>query len=252
MSYQNLKKISVITATFNSEKTIASTLKSVNDQDYLNLEHIIVDGGSTDATLEVIHKFSKGITKIISEKDQGIYDALNKGIKMASGDIIGFLHSDDFYKDEKVLSKISKELSNERIDAAYGDLDYVSQTNIKKIIRSWKSGSFNKNKMKNGWMPPHPTFYMKAQHYISLGGFNLEYNISADYDAMLRYLWRNDLNISYIPEVLIKMRMGGKSNSSIKNVIQKTKEDKKIMVQNGISPLRGIILKNLSKVQQFF
>ena len=202
-------KISIITATWNSEETIEDTLRSLNTQDYPNIEHIIVDGGSTDATLDFVRRHGDRVDLIISEKDNGIYDALNKGIDAATGDVIGFLHSDDLYANQKVLSRIAHEFSNDATDATYGDLDYVLQANINKIVRSWVSGGFDRSKMKNGWMPPHPTFYMRREHYVDLGGFNLKYIISADYDSMLRYLWKNKLNPSYIPEVLIKMRLGG-------------------------------------------
>lgn len=245
-------KISIITATWNSEKTIESTLRSLNTQDYSNIEHIIVDGASTDATLDSVRLHGNRVCKVISEKDKGIYDALNKGIDVATGDVIGFLHSDDLYANQKVISRIAHEFSNDDIDITYGDLDYVSQANINKTVRSWVSGAFKRSRMKNGWMPPHPTFYMRREHYIALGGFNLKYIISADYDSMLRYLWKNKLNPSYIPEVLIKMRLGGKSNNSFSNIIKKTSEDKKVMVKNGIGPFRGLLGKNLTKIPQFF
>jgi len=245
-------KISIITATWNSEETIEDTLRSLNTQDYPNIEHIIVDGGSTDATLDFVRRHGDRVDLIISEKDNGIYDALNKGIDAATGDVIGFLHSDDLYANQKVLSRIAHEFSNDATDATYGDLDYVLQANINKIVRSWVSGGFDRSKMKNGWMPPHPTFYMRREHYVDLGGFNLKYIISADYDSMLRYLWKNKLNPCYIPEVLIKMRLGGKSNNSFSNILKKTTEDKKVMVENGIGPFRGLLGKNLSKIPQFF
>ena len=245
-------KISIITATWNSEETIEDTLRSLNTQDYPNIEHIIVDGGSTDATLDFVRRHGDRVDLIISEKDNGIYDALNKGIDAATGDVIGFLHSDDLYANQKVLSRIAHEFSNDATDATYGDLDYVLQANINKIVRSWVSGGFDRSKMKNGWMPPHPTFYMRREHYVDLGGFNLKYIISADYDSMLRYLWKNKLNPSYIPEVLIKMRLGGKSNNSFSNILKKTTEDKKVMVENGIGPFRGLLGKNFSKIPQFF
>jgi len=245
-------KISVITATWNSEETIEGTLRSLNTQDYSNIEHIIVDGASTDATLDSVRRHGDRVDTVISEKDNGIYDALNKGIDAATGDVIGFLHSDDLYANQKVLSRIAQEFSNDGTDATYGDLDYVSQANINKTVRRWVSGGFDRSKMKNGWMPPHPTFYMRREHYVALGGFDLRYIISADYDSMLRYLWKNKLNPSYIPEVLIKMRLGGKSNNSFSNILKKTTEDKKVMVENGIGPFRGLLGKNFSKIPQLF
>ena len=166
--------------------------------------------------------------------------------------MIGFLHSDDLYADPNVLTRIANEFANDGTDATYGDLDYVSKANINKTVRSWVSGRFDRSKMKNGWMPPHPTFYMRREHYVALGGFDLKYSISADYDSMLRYLWKHKLNPTYIPEVLVKMRLGGKSNNSYSNILKKTLEDKNAMIANGINPLRGLLGKNFSKIQQFF
>lgn len=245
-------KISVITATWNSEETIEDTFRSLNTQDYSDIEHIIVDGASTDATLDYVQRHGNKVNTVISEKDNGIYEALNKGINAATGDVIGFLHSDDLYANQNVLSRIAQEFTNDGTDATYGDLDYVSKANINKTVRSWVSGTFDRSKMKNGWMPPHPTFYMRREHYAALGGFDLKYIIAADYDSILRYLWKNKLNPSYIPEVLVKMRLGGKSNNSFSNILKKTTEDKNVMIENGIPPLRGLLGKNFSKIPQFF
>ena len=151
-----------------------------------------------------------------------------------------------------MLTRIANEFANDGTDATYGDLDYVSKANINKTVRSWVSGCFDRSKIKNGWMPPHPTFYMRREHYVALGGFDLKYSIAADYDSMLRYLWKHKLNPTYIPEVLVKMRLGGKSNNSYSNILKKTLEDKNAMIANGIHPLRGLLGKNFSKIQQFF
>lgn len=245
-------KISIITATYNSAKTLEQTLNSLNSQDYPDIEYIIVDGVSTDSTLKIVEQYGDRVTTVISEKDNGIYDALNKGIALATGDIIGFLHSDDLFADEQVVGCIAQEFSKKPTDAVYGDLNYVSKSDATKIIRRWISGNFNRGKFKNGWMPPHPTFYMKREHYLSLGSFDLKFSISSDYESMLRYLWKNKLCVRYIPKVLINMRVGGESNRSLPNIWKKTNEDVQAMVKNGIPPIRGLILKNLSKVSQFF
>ena len=245
-------KISVITATWNSEETIEGTFRSLNTQDYSDIEHIIVDGASTDATLDYVQRHGNKVNTVISEKDNGIYEALNKGINAATGDVIGFLHSDDLYANQNVLSRIAQEFTNDGTDATYGDLDCVSKANINKTVRRWVGGTFDRSKMKNGWMPPHPTFYMRREHYAALGGFDLKYIIAADYDSILRYLWKNKLSPSYIPEVLVKMRLGGKSNNSFSNILKKTREDKNVMIENGIPPLRGLLGKNFSKIPQFF
>jgi glycosyltransferase len=245
-------KISVITATFNSSLTILDTINSLNSQDYPDIEHIIIDGASTDATLEIVKQYGERVKTVVSEKDSGIYDALNKGIAIATGDIVGFLHSDDLFTDERSISRIAEKFCQEPADAVYGDLNYVSKSDTTKIIRRWVSGNFKRNKFKNGWMPPHPTLYMKRKHYLALGCFDLKFTISADYEAMLRYFWKNKLHAAYIPKVLVNMRLGGESNRSFHNIYKKTKEDGQVMVENGILPLRGLAFKNLSKIKQFF
>ena len=245
-------KISVITATWNSALTIDDTIRSLIAQDYPNIEYIIVDGASTDSTLDIVRRYGDRIAVVVSEKDKGIYDALNKGIALATGDVVGFLHSDDFFADDRVLSRIAEAFVKRSLGAVYGDLDYVSKSDTTKIVRRWVSGSFKRSKFRNGWMPPHPTFYMRRELYLSLGSFDLKFSIAADYDSMLRYLWTNRISATYIPSTLIKMRVGGESNQSLLNILKKTKEDRVAMIENGIPPVRGLLLKNLSKIQQFF
>lgn len=245
-------KISVITATWNSALTIMDTIKSLNAQDYSDIEYIIIDGASTDATLDIVNLYGHRVTAIVSEQDKGIYDALNKGIALATGDVVGFLHSDDLFADDRVLSRIAEEFCKGPTGAVYGDLNYVSKYDTTKIIRRWISGSFKRGRFRNGWMPPHPTFYMRREHYLSLGSFDLKFSIAADYDSMLRYLWTNNISAAYIPRVLVNMRVGGKSNGSLVNIFSKTREDRVAMIENGISPIRGLLFKNLSKIQQFF
>lgn len=245
-------KISVITATWNSEKTVGDTIRSFVSQDYPNTEYIIIDGASSDSTLDIVRSFGNHIDYVISEKDKGIYDALNKGIKLATGDIVGFLHSDDVYASETVLSEIAGKFDQNQIDAVFGDLDYVAKSDPLRIVRRWKSGQYVREKMRNGWMPPHPTFYMTRSCYDKFGGFDLNYCIAADYDSLLRYLWKNNISAEYIPEVLVKMRVGGESNRSIGNIVRKTLEDRRAMIANGLPCVRALIGKNFSKVPQFF
>lgn len=245
-------KISVITATWNSAATIQDTLHSLAAQTYDNIEYIIIDGGSTDHTLELIKNSGVKVDILVSEKDKGIYDALNKGIQRATGDVIGFLHSDDIFASNESLSWVAHAFKANEVDAVYADLDYVSKENPDQIIRRWVSGAFQRNKMKNGWMPPHPTFYMKRACYQRMGGFNLSYRIAADYESLLRYIWKGQIALTYIPHVLIKMRVGGASNRSLKNIIQKSKEDLRAMKENHLACLRAILGKNLSKIPQFF
>lgn len=245
-------KISVITATWNSGKTVRDTIRSFVSQDYPNTEYVIIDGASSDSTLDIVRSFSNRIDHIVSEKDKGIYDALNKGVQLATGDVIGFLHSDDIYANNSVLSSIANAFESSQVSAVFGDLDYVAKSDPLKVIRRWKSGQYARKKMRNGWMPPHPTFYMKRSCYEKFGGFNLNYRIAADYDSLLRYLWKYDISAEYIPEVLVKMRVGGESNRSIGNIARKTLEDRRAMIANGLPSARALIGKNLSKIPQFF
>ncbi|GKW30678.1 glycosyltransferase family 2 protein [Pectobacterium brasiliense] len=245
-------KVSIITATYNSAKTISDTLKSLNAQTYPDIEYIIIDGGSKDNTLSLIKSSCSRVSVIISEPDKGIYDALNKGILSATGDIVGFLHSDDFFAYPDAVKDIVDAMRESNADAVYGDLNYISSTDNDVIVRKWVSGGFDINKMKLGWMPPHPTFYMKRACYQRFGSFDLSYRISADYDSLLRYLWIHKVTVKYIPKVIINMRVGGMSNRSLSNMIMKTKEDVKAMKSNKLPWLSAVAGKNLSKIPQFF
>lgn len=245
-------KVSIITATYNSAKTISDTLKSLNAQTYPDIEYIIIDGGSKDNTLSLIKSSCSRVSVIISEPDKGIYDALNKGILSATGDIVGFLHSDDFFAYPDAVKDIVDAMRESNADAVYGDLNYISSTDNDVIVRKWVSGGFDINKMKLGWMPPHPTFYMKRSCYQRFGSFDLSYRISADYDSLLRYLWVHKVTVKYIPKVIINMRVGGMSNRSLSNMIMKTKEDVKAMKSNKLPWLSAVAGKNLSKIPQFF
>ncbi|MEI7369847.1 glycosyltransferase family 2 protein [Pectobacterium sp. 1950-15] len=245
-------KVSIITATYNSAKTISDTLKSLNAQTYPDIEYIIIDGGSKDNTLSLIKSSCSRVSVIISEPDKGIYDALNKGILSATGDIVGFLHSDDFFAYPDAVKDIVDAMRESNADAVYGDLNYISSTDNDVVVRKWVSGGFDINKMKLGWMPPHPTFYMKRACYQRFGSFDLSYRISADYDSLLRYLWIHKVTVKYIPKVIINMRIGGMSNRSLSNMIMKTKEDVKAMKSNKLPWLSAVAGKNLSKIPQFF
>ncbi len=245
-------KISIITAVFNSRQFIESALKSVLSQTYQNVEYIVIDGGSTDGTLEIINKYRDKIAKFISEPDKGIYDAMNKGIKLATGEIIGFLNSDDFYDDNNAIETVVKEMENKKADVCWGDLVYVDKDDIPKIIRFWKSSEYKKGKFKKGWMPPHPTFFVRKRVYEKYGLFNLDFKIAADYELMLRFLEKYKVSSCYIPKVLVKMRVGGKSNRFI-NIIKANFEAYRAWKINSlkINPFR-ILLKPLSKISQYF
>lgn len=247
-----LLKISVITACFNSEATIGEAIATLKRQSWDNIEHVVIDGLSQDATVEIASKTLGDGDVLVSEKDQGIYDALNKGIQHASGDVVGFLHSDDLYANNEVLAKVARCFDDPRVGAVYGDLQYVNAVSPDKVIRHWRSGVFSVGKLKRGWMPPHPTFFMRRDLYRELGGFDLSYRIAGDYDSLLRYLSSEKVKAAYLPEVLIKMRVGGASNGSVKQIIRKSREDISAMRKNGINPLIALPCKNLSKLPQFF
>jgi len=245
-------KISIITATYNSAQRILSALNSISTQTYMNIELVVIDGASKDNTIAKIKETFNGDLKIISEKDNGIYDALNKGIAAATGDVIGFVHSDDFLASKEILSKIAFIFQNEKVDGVYGDLQYVNKEDTSKVIRYWKSEAFKPGLLKKGWMPAHPTLFLKKEVYEKHGLFNLNYNIAADYDLMLRIFSDPTLKFKYLPEVITKMRVGGASNRSLKNIKLKSQEDFKALRANGIkNPLKVLAYKNFSKLGQF-
>jgi glycosyltransferase len=224
-------------------------MESFLEQDYPDKEHIIIDGKSSDNTVAIVKEYNPEV--LISEPDNGLYDAINKGIKHCSGDIIALLHADDVFADKYVISKMEKLIREKNVDTAYADLLYVQQDNVDKYVRYWKSGEFSKKKLSNGWMPPHPTFFVKRVLYEKYGTFNIDYKIAADYDIMTRLLGLYSVSTAYCPEVTIKMRVGGKSNRSLGNIIRKSKEDFKIARANKIGGLFTVIFKNLRKLNQF-
>ena len=207
-------KISIITISFNAKATIEKTLQSVANQLYKNIEHIIVDGGSKDNTLEICNSFPH-VSKIISEPDKGVYDAFNKGLKLATGDIIGFLNADDVFFNKNSVQEIAKAFSENKTDIVYGNLDYINEKG--KVIRNWKSRPFEIGLMKKAWMPAHPTFYCKKEVYDRLGGYNDSFKIGGDFELCLRFLEVEKVPSFYLNKKLIKMLVGGISNSGLKS-----------------------------------
>ncbi len=246
-------KVSIITITYNSATTVKNTIESVIQQTYPNIEYIIVDGNSSDNTLHVVNQFKDKISTLVSEKDNGLYDALNKGISLATGDIIGVLHSDDFYTNNSVIANIVKTITKHNADAAYADLYYVDKNDTNTIFRKWKSGNYKHGLFLNGWMPPHPTFFAKRKCYEQFGGFNLNLVSAADYELLLRFIHKHKIKLAYLPEFIIKMRVGGKSNVSLYNRLRANNEDRKAWKINGLTPrFYTLYFKPLRKIIQLF
>jgi glycosyltransferase len=246
-------KVSIITVTYNSEAYLEQTIVSVINQSYSNIEYIIIDGNSSDRTKEIISHYRKHISHFVSENDNGIYDALNKGIALASGDIIGVLHSDDVYCHQQVIEKIVNQFILTETDAVYANLYYVNKNNTDKVIRKWHSGNYKPNSFLFGWMPPHPTFFVKKHLYERLGSFNLNFKTSADYELMLRFIHKHQIRVAYLDDYIVKMRVGGQSNVNINNRIIANIEDRKAWEVNGLkAKFFTLWLKPLRKLTQFF
>ena len=247
-----MTKISIITATYNSARTLPDTLSSVATQDYPDIEHIIVDGVSEDKTLEIA-RACPHVSRIISEPDRGLYDAMNKGILAAKGEIIGILNSDDFYANPQVISQVMAKMEALKVDLLYADLDYVDPVNTTRVVRSWKSCDYHKNRFLQGWMPPHPTLFVRRQVYEQFGLFNLEFRFAADYELMLRMLHKYSVSVCYLPETIVKMRAGGLSNASLLNRWKANREDRMAWRVNALKPhFYTIWMKPISKIVQYF
>lgn len=243
--------ISIITPTYNSAETVKDTLASVAMQKNVEVEHIIVDGLSKDSTIELVRSFPH-VARVDSEKDSGIYDAMNKGIRRANGEIVGILNSDDLYAHADVLRKVSELFKDESIDAVYGDLEYVDRQNTNKIVRYWKSGNYSMSRFYYGWMPPHPTFFIRRHFYEKFGEFNCRLRSAADYELMLRFLLKHKLKPAYLPEVIVKMRTGGMSNASFSNRLKANREDREAWRLNAIQPFFfTLFLKPFRKILQY-
>ncbi|MBD5324154.1 MAG: glycosyltransferase [Bacteroides sp.] len=239
-------KISVITSTFNSAKTVRDTFESILRQTHTDIECIVVDGASRDGTVDIIREYESkfnGRMRWISEPDKGIYDAMNKGIKMASGEIIGFLNSDDVFANQNILRRIDTEIQN--VDCIYGNLDFVEISSTSKIVRTWRGSPYTKGAFKRGWHPAHPTFYARKECYEKFGGYNTSLSVSADFELMLRFLEKNNISNKFIPEVLVHMRMGGESTGSLKNILIGNKNILKAFEINEITPQRFYTFRRL-------
>jgi glycosyltransferase involved in cell wall biosynthesis len=245
-------KISIVSAAYNSAKTIRDTIESILSQDYPDKEYVVADGGSTDGTIEILKSYGDKI-KWISEPDKGIFDAMSKGVKMATGDVVGIIGSDDFYANNQVFSKVAAEMQKTGASSAYGDLFYVENENVTKVVRKWKSGEYSRENFLTGWMPPHVAFFLKKAAYDEFGVYDKSFKGSGDYELMLRMLYKHELSSCYIPEVLTYMRTGGNSNGTLKSYWRSNQEDRLSWKINEIEPhWYTLLLKPISKISQFF
>jgi glycosyltransferase len=242
-------KLSIITVSYNSAATITDTLRSVARQTYVDVEHIIIDGGSRDATLAIVAAEGAHVARVVSERDSGIYDAMNKGLRLATGDLVGFLNADDMLASPQALAQIAAAAVG--ADVVYGDLVYVDKDRPERQIRYWRSGAFRRERLRFGWMPPHPTFYVTRSFLASVGAFDTDFRIAADYDLMLRCLVRPELRVAYLPHVLVRMRTGGASNRSLAALQTKSREDLLALRRNRVGGLLTLLCKNLRKLPQF-
>ncbi|HRN78732.1 MAG TPA: glycosyltransferase family 2 protein [Ferruginibacter sp.] len=246
-------RVTIITPTFNSEKYLNACIQSVIEQDYHDIEHIVVDGLSTDSTMEIVRSHKNHLAASISEKDRGMYDAINKGMAIATGDIIGILNSDDVLASNDVISTIVQTFQQNPVDTIYGDLQYVDPDDINKIYRTWKGKPFKRSRFKYGWMPAHPTFYIKRSLVNQYGGYENHFYSAADYEFMSRYLFVHKVSSYYLPKLLVKMRRGGQSNSNLKQRLRANRRDYLAMKKNKIPlPFLVAILKPLSKLPQYY
>lgn len=245
-------KVTIITVTYNSAKFLEQSLQSVISQHYSDIEHIIIDGGSTDGTLDIIKKYQPHIARWISEKDSGMYDAINKGMRMATGDIIGILNSDDMLASRDVVTAIVNNFTRYNAEAVYGDIVYVQQDNTQKVLRTWNGDEYNREKIKYGWMPAHPSFYIRKKIIERCGFYETHFYTAADYEFMIRYLYFHSVNACYLPKLIVRMRSGGMSNGSISRRLRANRRDYLAMKKNKVPFAMFIsILKPLRKIHQF-
>lgn len=244
--------VSIITVVFNGQRYLEGCIQSVLQQNYNNIEYLIIDGGSIDGSLQIAEKYKNRLAHLISEPDHGMYDAINKGITMATGEIVGLLHADDFFADDQVISSIVEKFKISGADAVYGDLDYINSQSLQ-VTRRWRSHQYVRADFKTGWMPAHPTLYIKKNIYNRFGGYSLEFGSAADYELMIRLLFKERIKAVYLPRLMIKMRTGGQSNATFNDRVLAFKYDYAAARSNHLPmALMAIILKKLRKVKQFF
>ena len=242
---------SLISVVFNRVLTVRGSMESLYAQTYRAWQHVVVDGASTDGTLAVVNSFPGEQRVLISEPDNGIYDALNKGMRLSTGEIIGVLHSDDFLADADVLKDVADAFADPTVDAVYGDLVYVSSSDPSRVVRYWRSCAFHPGLLVRGWMPPHPALFLRRRVVEAVGLYDTSFRIAADYDYILRCFSRPGFKAVHLPRVLVRMRLGGASNRSLTRILRKSREDLRALRKNRIGGWGTLLLKNLSKLGQF-
>ena len=246
-------KITIITVVYNAEKYLSDCIESVLSQKYPAVEYILIDGQSTDASYQIAQQYQSKISVLISEPDKGMYDALNKGIALATGEVIGILNADDLLADENVIAEVAETFKKTGTDAVYGDLNYVAPNDIAVIQRKWRSAPAKPRDLALGWMPAHPTLYIKAKVFSSFGNYKLQYGSAADYELMLRMLYKNKISTTYLPKLMVLMRNGGMSNQSVKHRYDAFLHDYAALKQNKVTlPILALLLKKIRKIKQFF
>lgn len=246
-----MASLSIITAVRNGASTVRGCIESVRGQNH-PAEHIVIDGASTDGTLKIIGEYGSHIARVVSGPDRGMYDAMNKGIALATGDVVGILNADDVYAGKDILATVARVFEDERVDSCYGDLVYVDAKDPRRVVRRWRSGPFDRLRFYRGWMPPHPTFFVRRSIYEKHGRFNIDLGTAADYELMLRFLLKAGISAAYIPETLVVMRDGGMSNASIANRLRANRMDRRAWAVNGLKPRPWTLtLKPLSKIGQY-
>jgi len=243
-------KVSIITITYNSDKTVEDTLQSVAAQSYENIEHVVIDGASKDNTIDIVKSFPN--VKLLSEPDKGIYDAMNKGVAMTTGDIVGILNSDDFYPGDDIIQKVVDTFKEKKVDSVYGDVKFVSPDNLNKVTRYYSSAIWNPEKFAYGYMPAHPSFFVKKECYEKFGNFKTDYKISSDYELLIRFLYVNKISYHYIQEPLVTMRTGGASTQNLKSIYTLNKEIIRACKENGIATsFPKLSMKFFNKAAEF-
>lgn len=244
-------KISIVTSVFNRAHTVTEALESIRAQSYRNVEHVVQDGGSTDGTLDVLDRHSTPDMYLQSAHDGGIYDGINRGIARATGDVIGLMHSDDLFAGPDILERVADAMADTDVDGVYGDLVYVKADDPKHIVRVWRSGVYRPERLRYGWMPPHPTLYLRREVFDRWNAYDTSFRIAADYEAVLRWLVQGQIRLAYIPHVMVRMRIGGESNRSVGRILRKSLEDYRAMRRHRVGGVATLLAKNFSKLSQF-